>query len=1582
MRISRLAGSRWHLLALGAACTVSAVAGDRRDIVFECPCSAEWVVGEPGEPGSLTLRGGIRSHRAVESGEVWVSRWAGRGAFGETLQPRQRRHGEWTMAFREPEHGATIEVYLLEETGRQPDGTPQWHRHEPLAMWPVPAEEDDGGSSLRFVDVFTDTDGDGVGDVNERLAGTSWRDPQSTPGDSVVDVLALYTAGLRDAEGGYPYTRMVHQLNVAGAMFEDSGANLRLRTVGFGLVRQDDAGADDRSCLPDGHRELVESHGADVSVEFATPAEGCLGPGLGGIAGLGDGRGGLWGPGGYRDPWAAVNNRASAGTVAHELGHVMGLVHSARQGEAYHGAWRWSRGHYVSAFGERPRFGTIMTYGRDVLGGVFSDPQADCGGVACGVHANEPDGADAVSALKILRFQVAAHRDPAADADGDGIADAGDAVPDDPDEWLDTDGDGVGDNADPDDDNDGTDDEEDAFPFDPDEWADIDGDGIGDNADDDVRDLGPFRDPALRAVVEEALGKGDGAEITAEDMASLTELDGWNRGIRDLTGLESATGLEWLDLGRNFIDDVSPLSGLTALGSLYLSHNPVQDVSPLAGLSLRELHLDGTQVDFADVAALPYFDALRELGVGGLGIRDVSALAGMPLEYLSLGGNPLADLTPLSTLGSLRILALSATGTTDVGALAGLTAMWELRLDGNRIADLAPLANMRQLDTLHLSDNDISDLSPLAELTEMWELRLDGNRIADLAPLANMRDLDTLRLKDNRISDLSPLADLTEMWELHLDGNDVADLAPLAPMTRMRHLELSENRVADLSPLSAIAGMRSLRLSDNGVADVKPLAAMTALRTLDLSRNGIADIGPLADRGVFGGEASDGARLVLDGNPLDGASVDEHIPSLREWGVDVTFTPLPEAPFADPTLRGLVAEAQAGAFEHVDDEQRNWQVAWLRSLRVSGRGVASLGGLQAATRLEILHAASNGISDLSPLGELQDLAELDLRNNRISDIGPLADNAGLDEGDWISLDGNPLSEESLNTHVPALLERGVRVGVGTVELALAAGGAPLRYDTSGYFEAVLGAGASVSAASDDASVATAEAEDGVLVVAPGNTAGTATVRVEAVDGAGSASTLEFAVTVRGARLVPLFPGASGDRQGFVRVVNRDRAGEVRIQPVDDAGTRAPASTLVVGAGEAVHFNSADLENGNAGKGLTGGSGPGTGDWRLELTSALDIEVLAYVRTPDGFLTAMHDVAPATEFGFRVPIFNPASNVDQVSMLRLVNLGDDVAEATIGGVDDLGETPGGDVLVEIPAGAAVTVTAAELEAGGGGLRGALGDGRGKWRLQVESDGDLAVMNLLESPEGHLANLSTAASPALLAGGVHAVPLFPSASDAAGRQGFVRVVNRSGSEGVVHIRPFDDSGRHHEPLELALDAGRAAHFNSDDLELGNEKKGISGSTGSGTGDWRLELSAEVDIEVLAYVRTASGFLTSMHDVVAQRGRRYEATTFNPGGNANQVSRLRIVNPGSRPAHVSLAGVDDAGESGVDVARLTVPRGAARMFTAAQLETGQGFRGWIGDGKGKWRLTVDSERPVLIMNLLESATGHLTNLSTMPR
>ena len=111
--------------------------------------------------------------------------------------------------------------------------------------------------------------------------------------------------------------------------------------------------------------------------------------------------------------------------------------------------------------------------------------------------------------------------------------------------------------------------------------------------------------------------------------------------------------------------------------------------------------------------------------------------------------------------------------------------------------------------------------------------------------------------------------------------------------------------------------------------------------------------------------------------------------------------------------------------------------------------------------------------------------------------------------------------------------------------------------------------------------------------------------------------------VRLGHRVGLFPAAArwtGEKgyQGFVRVINRsDDDGDVRIDAWDDTGEHAGPVTLAIGVGETKHFNSEDLEAGNADKGLSEGIGAGEGDWRLEFTSTLDTEVLGYIRTGDG-----------------------------------------------------------------------------------------------------------------------------------------------------------------------------------------------------------------------------------------------------------------------------------------------------------------------------------------------------------------------------
>ncbi|MDE0036186.1 MAG: DUF1588 domain-containing protein [Gammaproteobacteria bacterium] len=461
--------------------------------------------------------------------------------------------------------------------------------------------------------------------------------------------------------------------------------------------------------------------------------------------------------------------------------------------------------------------------------------------------------------------------------------------------------------------------------------------------------------------------------------------------------------------------------------------------------------------------------------------------------------------------------------------------------------------------------------------------------------------------------------------------------------------------------------------------------------------------------------------------------------------------------------------------------------------------------------------------------------------------------------------------------------------------------------------------------------------------------------------------------------VPLFPSASDNvQEGFVRVINHSpMSGEVRIDAIDDSGRIAHPVTLALGARETVHFNSGDLERGNAAKGLSGSAGSGVGDWRLGMESDLDIEVLAYVRTADGFLTAMHDVVRSEDGVHRVPTFNPASNRDQVSRLRVVNLGESEAQVTIRGVDDAGYSPSTIIRIHIPPGAAQTLDAEQLEAGTSDWDG-LGDGTGKWRLLIESEQAVEVLSLLESPTRHLSNLST--TPPDAVGDRHAVPLFPGAGG--DRQGFVRVINRSDEPGDVRIRAFDDSDWDYDEITLSLGANAVAHFNSDDLETGNPGKGLSGGVGSGQGDWRLAMTSDLDVEVLAYVRTTEGFLTAMHDVAPSIGVRHRVAVFNPGSNLDQVSQLRLVNAGEQPTDIVITGIDGNGATPNTDVRLTVPGGQTRTITAQQLESGADWlEGALGDGEGKWQLNVRSAQPIMVMSLLASPTGHLTNLSTAP-
>ena len=365
------------------------------------------------------------------------------------------------------------------------------------------------------LDYLKDSDGDGVGDANERLEGTDPDDSESVPDVATIDILSFYTDGFADLFDGDPTTRIQHLFTVSNQILAESEVSFRFRLVGAVKGPVDLAQRNSRY-FRFVHNQEASRHGADLVVWF--PRSGAGSCGYSPIGASGDR--GHFEFERERDWFASVYGNCGARVLVHELGHLMGLGHSNWQESV--GTWRWSRGHAID-----DDFGTIMTYGPQNGNGrrldVFSSPLTTCVGLQrrskpCGVDRAQIDGADALASLDAVQYRIAAFRESLPDADADGFVDPVDEFPDDGAEWRDFDGDGVGNNGDDDDDNDGVVDGDDLFPFNVSEWVDTDDDGVGDNADAFPEDPGETADT-------DGDGVGDNADAFPGDRTETVDTD-------------------------------------------------------------------------------------------------------------------------------------------------------------------------------------------------------------------------------------------------------------------------------------------------------------------------------------------------------------------------------------------------------------------------------------------------------------------------------------------------------------------------------------------------------------------------------------------------------------------------------------------------------------------------------------------------------------------------------------------------------------------------------------------------------------------------------------------------------------------------------------------------------------------------------------------------------------------------------------------------------------------------------------------------------------------------------------------------
>ena len=535
-------------------------------------------------------------------------------------------------------------------------------------------------------------------------------------------------------------------------------------------------------------------------------------------------------------------------------------------------------------------------------------------------------------------------------------------------------------------------------------------------------------DANLRAAVRAALGLAPGDVLTQQAMQGLTKLDAslpWNAPasvkVSDLTGIEHATQLTYLDLDYNYLDldynkvsNMSVLSSLTQLTELSLSGNEIVDISVLSGLTqLTWLDLGGN--DIVDISPLVGLTQLTSLELQDNQISDVSALEGLiNLEELFLEGNPVTDLAPLRRLKSKNP---DVDIDIDISVVATVVSdnSWmpdpNLRALVREALNLAPgdvltKEVIAELTSLSPINSSIKDLTGLEYATQLTWLDLRGNRIVDVGPLSSLTQLTKLVLWANDIVDVSALSSLTQLTKLDLEANKVSDVSPLSGLTQLTWLDITSNKVSDVSPLSGLTQLTQLNLGSNEVSDVSALSDLTQLTRLYLWSNQISDVS--AFEGLINLE-----HLSLEGNPIadlaplrrlksknPGVYIDIDISVVAAVVSEETWMP-------DANLRAKVREALGLAPGDVLTQQAMQDLTELdASLPRGGPAsveISNLTGLEHATQLTELSLGGNDIIDISVLSGLTQLTSLDLWGNDIIDVSVLS---GLTQLTWLSLNGN------------------------------------------------------------------------------------------------------------------------------------------------------------------------------------------------------------------------------------------------------------------------------------------------------------------------------------------------------------------------------------------------------------------------------------------------------------------------------------------------------------------------------------------------------------------------------------------------
>ncbi len=250
------------------------------------------------------------------------------------------------------------------------------------------------------------------------------------------------------------------------------------------------------------------------------------------------------------------------------------------------------------------------------------------------------------------------------------------------------------------------------------------------------------------------------------NLPELTVLTLADCALVDITALETATGLTYLDLSYNSLRDLTALQSMSALETLYMTNNALTDLSALRPLT----SLTNLNVSYNSIPSLEPIGSLTNL------------------KYLDISHNLLTELTGIQNLTALTRLNVSYNSLTSVSILGDSKNLVELDISSNQIKDISALAAVSGLQEFTCAYNAITQLPGWEKSAALVWLNASYNNIKDLGPLAELQSLNVVNVDYNpSISSVEPLASCPNLIEVNLFGTKVRNVDSLTQQSIIVH---------------------------------------------------------------------------------------------------------------------------------------------------------------------------------------------------------------------------------------------------------------------------------------------------------------------------------------------------------------------------------------------------------------------------------------------------------------------------------------------------------------------------------------------------------------------------------------------------------------------------------------------------------------------------------------------------------------------------------------------------------------------------------------------------------------------------